>query len=172
MKFDRKGYFQIPLYLSKIPSITCQANKAFLGSFFCTGQQLLWRGKWNFRIDISRLFSLSFFKPKMVRPKQFPKFSILIFFYFSRDQRAQQDHPPSRLRQQALLQRWRGLRLQGRPYSTRIGYNAGMLSYFWILKYLECVFNTIYLILLSFEYVHTIKARTKALLLLILKTRP
>ena len=128
MKFDRKGYFQIPLYLSKIPSITCQANKAFLGSFFCTGQQLLWRGKWNFRIDISRLFSLSFFKPKMVRPKQFPKFSILIFFYFSRDQRAQQDHPPRRLRQQALLQRRRGLRLQGRPYSTRIGYNAGMLS--------------------------------------------
>ena len=50
------------------------------------------------------------------------------FIYFSRDQRAQQDHPPRRLRQQALLQRRRGLRLQGRPYSTRIGYNAGMLS--------------------------------------------
>ena len=53
-----------------------------------------------------------------------------IFFYFSQDQRAQQDHPPSRLRQQALLQRRRGLRLQGRPYSTRIGYNAGMLFVF------------------------------------------
>ena len=30
---------------------TCQANSALLGRFFCTGQQQLWRGSINFKIN-------------------------------------------------------------------------------------------------------------------------
>ena len=45
--------------------LTCQANSAFLGRFFCTGQQL-WRPSWNFRIIFSRPLFTIIFKPKMV----------------------------------------------------------------------------------------------------------
>ena len=34
--------------------LTCQANLALLGRFFCTGQQQLWRGSVNFKIKSSR----------------------------------------------------------------------------------------------------------------------
>ena len=48
--------FHVPLqrYL-----LTSQANSALLGRFFCTGQQQLWRGTWNFKIIFSRpLFTI------------------------------------------------------------------------------------------------------------------
>ena len=39
--------------------LTSQANLAFLGRFFCTGQQQLWRGTWNVKIIFSRpLFTI------------------------------------------------------------------------------------------------------------------
>ena len=34
--------------------LRCLANSAFLGRFFCSGQQLLWRGLVNFKIRNSR----------------------------------------------------------------------------------------------------------------------
>ena len=44
--------------------LTCQANSAFLGRFFCTGQQQLWRGSVKFKIIFPRpLFTITF-KPK------------------------------------------------------------------------------------------------------------
>ena len=46
--------------------LTCQANSAFLGRFFCTGQQQLWRPSWNFKIIFSRPLFIIIFKPKMV----------------------------------------------------------------------------------------------------------
>ena len=46
--------------------LTCQANSAFLGRFFCTGQQQLWRPSWNFKIFFSRPLFTIIFKPKMV----------------------------------------------------------------------------------------------------------
>ena len=46
--------------------LTCQANSAFLGRFFCTGQQQLWRLCWNFKIIFSRPLIIIIFKPKMV----------------------------------------------------------------------------------------------------------
>ena len=46
--------------------LTCQANSAFLGRFFCTGQQQLWRPSWNFKIIFSRPLFTIIFKPKMV----------------------------------------------------------------------------------------------------------
>ena len=40
--------------------LTCQANSAFLGRFFCTGQQQqLWRPSWNLKVIFSRpLFTI------------------------------------------------------------------------------------------------------------------
>ena len=46
--------------------LSCQANSAFLGWFFCTGQQQLWRGLFNFKIKNSTLLFIIIFKPKMV----------------------------------------------------------------------------------------------------------
>ena len=46
--------------------LTCQANSAFLGRFFCTGQQQLWRPSWNFKTFFSRPLFVIIFKPKMV----------------------------------------------------------------------------------------------------------
>ena len=46
--------------------LTCQANSAFLGRFFCTGQQQLWRPSWNLKIIFSRPLFIIIFKPKMV----------------------------------------------------------------------------------------------------------
>ena len=46
--------------------LTCQANSAFLGRFFCTGQQQLWRPSLNFKIIFSRPLFTIIFKPKMV----------------------------------------------------------------------------------------------------------
>ena len=45
--------------------LTCQANSAFLGRFFCTGQQQLWRGSMNFKIKNSRPLFIIICKPKM-----------------------------------------------------------------------------------------------------------
>ena len=54
--------FHVPLQRYQL---TSQANSAFLGSFFCTGLQQLWRGTMNFNKKISRpLCSLSFLSPK------------------------------------------------------------------------------------------------------------
>ena len=39
---------------------TCHANSSFLGRFFCTGQQQLWRPSWNFEIIFLDHFSPSF----------------------------------------------------------------------------------------------------------------
>ena len=46
--------------------LTYQANSAFLGRFFCTGQQQLWRPSLNFKIIFSRPLFTIIFKPKMV----------------------------------------------------------------------------------------------------------
>ena len=46
--------------------LTYQANSTFLGRFFCTGQQQLWRPSWNFKIFFSRPLFTIIFKPKMV----------------------------------------------------------------------------------------------------------
>ena len=46
--------------------LTCQANSAFLGRFFCIGQQQLWRPSWNFKIFFSWPLFTIIFKPKMV----------------------------------------------------------------------------------------------------------
>ena len=40
--------------------LTCQANSALLGRFFCTGQQQLWRGSVNFKINSRPLFTIIF----------------------------------------------------------------------------------------------------------------
>ena len=40
--------------------LTCQANSALLGRFFCTGQQQLWRGSVNFKITSRPLFTIIF----------------------------------------------------------------------------------------------------------------
>ena len=45
--------------------VTCQANSAFLGRFFCTGQQQLWRGSVNFKIKFFRPLFTFIFKSKM-----------------------------------------------------------------------------------------------------------
>ena len=45
--------------------LTCQANSAFLGRLFCTGQQQLWRGSLNFKIFFRPLFTI-IFKSKML----------------------------------------------------------------------------------------------------------
>ena len=44
--------------------LTCQANSAFLGRFFCTGQQQLWRPSWNFKIIFLDHFSPSYLSQK------------------------------------------------------------------------------------------------------------
>ena len=44
--------------------LTCQANSAILGRYFCTGQQQLWRGSVNFRIK-----SLDHFLPSSLSKK-------------------------------------------------------------------------------------------------------
>ena len=46
-KWSRKNYFEIPRWPSKIP-----ANLP--GQFSLSGQQLLWRPSWNFKIIFSR----------------------------------------------------------------------------------------------------------------------
>ena len=43
--------------------LSCQANSANLGRYFCTGQQQLWRGSVNFKINSRPLFTI-IFKPK------------------------------------------------------------------------------------------------------------
>ena len=40
--------------------LTCQANSALLGRFFCTGQQQLWRGSVNFKINSRPLLTIIF----------------------------------------------------------------------------------------------------------------
>ena len=40
--------------------LSCQANSAILGRYFCTGQQQLWRGSVNFKINIRPLFTIIF----------------------------------------------------------------------------------------------------------------
>ena len=40
--------------------LSCQANSAILGRYFCTGQQQLWRGSVNFKINSSPLFTIIF----------------------------------------------------------------------------------------------------------------
>ena len=45
-KFILKFHGGLQRYL-----LTCQANSAFLGRFFCTGQQQLWRPSCNFKIN-------------------------------------------------------------------------------------------------------------------------
>ena len=40
--------------------LTCQANSALMGRFFGTGQQQLWRGSVNFKINSRPLFTIIF----------------------------------------------------------------------------------------------------------------
>ena len=40
--------------------LSCQANSAILGRYFCTGQQQLWRGLVNFKINSRPLFTIIF----------------------------------------------------------------------------------------------------------------
>ena len=40
--------------------LSCQANSANLGRYFCTGQQQLWRGSVNFKINSRPLFTIIF----------------------------------------------------------------------------------------------------------------
>ena len=40
--------------------LSCQANSANLGKYFCTGQQQLWRGSVNFKINFRPLFTIIF----------------------------------------------------------------------------------------------------------------
>ena len=40
--------------------LSCQANSAFLGRYFCTGQQQLLRGSVNFKINSRPLFTIIF----------------------------------------------------------------------------------------------------------------
>ena len=40
--------------------LSCQANSAILGWYFCTGQQQLWRGSVNFKINSRPLFTVIF----------------------------------------------------------------------------------------------------------------
>ena len=40
--------------------LSCQANLAILGRYFCTGQQQLWRGSVNFKINSRPLFTIIF----------------------------------------------------------------------------------------------------------------
>ena len=40
--------------------LSCQANSAYLGRYFCTGQQQLWRGSVNFNINSRPLFTIIF----------------------------------------------------------------------------------------------------------------
>ena len=40
--------------------LSCQANSAILGRYFCTGQQQLWRGSVNFKMNSRPLFTIIF----------------------------------------------------------------------------------------------------------------
>ena len=40
--------------------LSCQANSAILGRYFCTGQQQLWRGSVNLKINSRPLFTVIF----------------------------------------------------------------------------------------------------------------
>ena len=40
--------------------LSCQANSAILGRYFCTGQQQLWRGSVNFKINSRPIFTIIF----------------------------------------------------------------------------------------------------------------
>ena len=40
--------------------LSCQANSAILGRYFCTGQQQIWRGSVNFKINSRPLFTIIF----------------------------------------------------------------------------------------------------------------
>ena len=40
--------------------LSCQANSTILGRYFCTGQQQLWRGSVNFKINSRPLFTIIF----------------------------------------------------------------------------------------------------------------
>ena len=64
--------------------LTCQANSALLGRFFCTGQQQLWKPLWNFKIIFSRPLFTTIFKPKMIilRLKILELFCILFYRLF------------------------------------------------------------------------------------------
>ena len=46
--------------------LSCQANSAHLGRYFCTGQQQLWRGSVNFKIKNSRHIRDLWFISKML----------------------------------------------------------------------------------------------------------
>ena len=48
-------YFEIPLAPSGIPA-NMPGWFSLSGRFFCTGQQQLWRGKWNFKIKKNTTF--------------------------------------------------------------------------------------------------------------------
>ena len=56
--------------------LTCQANSALLGRFFCTGQQQLWRGSVKSKINSTPLFTI-IFKLKNVNFKT-REFNLLI----------------------------------------------------------------------------------------------
>ena len=38
--------------------LSCQANSAILGRYFCTGQQQLWKGSVNFKVNSRPLFTI------------------------------------------------------------------------------------------------------------------
>ena len=40
--------------------LSCQANSAILGRYFCTGQQQLWRGSANFKVNSRPLITIIF----------------------------------------------------------------------------------------------------------------
>ena len=40
--------------------LRCQANSTILGRYFCTGQQQLWRGSVNYKINSRPLFTIIF----------------------------------------------------------------------------------------------------------------
>ena len=60
--------------------LTCQANSAVLGRFFCTGQQQLGRGTQDFKIKNSRLLFTIIFTAKMLVSR--PEIFIHLFYEF------------------------------------------------------------------------------------------
>ena len=58
--------------------LSCQANLAILGRYFCSGQQQLWRGLVNFKIKNTRPLFTIIFKSKMLVSRPEILSSILI----------------------------------------------------------------------------------------------
>ena len=55
----------LDFFILKFHELTCQANSAFLDRYFCTRQQQLLNGSWNFKINSSMLLSTLIFKSKL-----------------------------------------------------------------------------------------------------------